>query len=346
MNIKPSGRRSFAWAAALGLLVATVILAAAAGAVPVRAERVGGILLSRLPLVGRYIIHNWTIAEESIILRLRLPRIVLALATGATLALAGTAYQGVLQNPMADPYLIGVSSGAALGAALAIINNLQFSAFGFGAVPLAAFAGAVISLLLAYRLSRRGRTTPVLNLILTGVAVSSFFSALSSLVIFLGRERMEEVVFWMMGGLAGAEWGRIATVLPLMVSGAAVPVWYHRELNALSLGDEAAAHLGIDVPRVRQRVLLAASLATAAAVSVSGIIGFVGLVVPHMTRLAVGPDHRNLLPAAVTCGATLLVAADTAARTILAPAEIPVGVFTALLGAPFFLYLLQRGNQR
>jgi iron complex transport system permease protein len=327
------------------ILIGLIVLAAANGAVPVPPATVARILLSRLPLLGSHLETAWTEPQASIILRLRLPRILLAVLVGSALATAGVAFQGVLQNPMADPYLIGVSSGAALGAALAIVYRLRFAFLGFGAVPVASFVGALISLHIAYNLARRGRVVPVINLILSGVATGAFFSALVSLVIFLGRERMDEVVFWMMGGLANANWSNLLAISPYIILGGAVVFLHGRELNALLLGDTAAAHLGIDVGKTRQRVLFAASLATAAAVSVSGIIGFVGLVVPHMARLAVGPDHRVLLPTAAVSGSILLLVADTAARTLLSPTEIPVGIVTALFGAPFFLYLLRRSNK-
>jgi len=318
------------------------LLAAAGGAVRISPLLVGKIILSRLPLVGPRIPVTWPATWESIILQFRLPRIVLNILVGYALALAGAVFQGVLQNSLADPYLIGVSAGAALGAALAIITGYPLQFFGFGAVPVFSFVGAMGSLSLAYRLARRGRSVPMLNLVLSGIAVGAFFSALVSLLIFFGRENMEQVVFWMMGGFAGGSWRKAAAIAPYILFASVVIFAHARQMNALLLGDAAALHLGVEVEKVRRRLVFTAALLTAAAVSVSGLIAFVGLIVPHMVRVVTGPDHRILLPAAALSGSILLLLADTAARTLLPPAEIPVGIITALCGAPFFLYLLQR----
>ncbi|MGI5839994.1 MAG: FecCD family ABC transporter permease [bacterium] len=327
------------------ILAGLAILAAASGAVRIPPFTAGRIILSRLPLFGQRITATWPPAWESIIISLRLRRIVLAILVGYALALAGTVFQGVLQNPLADPYIIGVSSGAALGATVAIVSGFPLRLLGIGAVPVFSFAGALGSLTLAYRLARRGRAVPMLNLLLSGIAVGSFFSALVSLLIFYGRESMEQVVFWMMGGLSHGGWRQVWGVVPYIIGASGVVLAHTREMNALLLGDAAAYHLGVDVEKVRRRLIFTGALLTASAVAVSGLIGFVGLIVPHMMRLFTGPDHRRLLPAAAIGGAILLLLADTAARSVLPPAEIPVGIITALCGAPFFLYLLHRRNK-
>lgn len=281
-------------------------------------------------------------AKRDIFLQIRLPRVFLAALVGASLAVAGATFQGLFRNPLADPYIIGVSSGAALGASLAVVSGLSWGWAGLGAVPLLAYAGGLATIILVYRVSRQGDAVPILMLLLAGIAVSAFLTALVSLFIYFSGERLHQIVFWMMGGLSGAKWNYLRIMIPYVLVGFGVIYFFARELNALLLGEETAAYLGIEVEKLKKVFLAAASLLVAAAVSTSGIIGFVGLVVPHMVRLVAGPDHRFLLPVSALCGAILLIGADTLARTVLAPAELPVGIITALLGAPFFLYLLRK----
>lgn len=265
---------------------------------------------------------------------------------GATLASAGVVFQGLFQNPMADPYIIGSSAGASLGVASGILLLQTVDFAGFGPVPGLAFAGALGATLLVYAVARRGRRVPVLNLLLAGVAISSMLSALVSLLIFMQAtdERLWQIVFWLMGGLGGSSWPKLLTALPYMASGLGLVFVFARDLNALSLGEDQAHTLGIPVEVTKGILLVGASLATAAAVAVSGLIGFVGLIVPHGARLILGPDHRLLLPAAAFTGAIFLLAADTVARTIISPAQLPVGIITALVGGPFFLYLLRNNG--
>ena len=343
---RQTARKRAPWV--LGVLLALVILLSlTVGAVPIPLRTVAGVLLrgAGLPAatVGRLLPSaQLTDVDATIVLDMRLPRAFLGALVGAGLALAGTAFQGLFANPMADPYIIGVSAGAALGAAIAIVFRLPHAFLGFGAVPLLAFAGATGSVFLVFNLARvRGRV-PVTNLLLAGVAVSSFLAAIvAGLQVFYSQD-LKEIVFWIMGSLAGRGWPHVAAVAPYVLVGAGVLLYYARDLNLILLGDEPAQHLGADPERLRRVVLVVASLLTAASVSMVGIIGFVGLVVPHMVRAALGPDHRYLLPAAALGGAILLTGADTLARSILPPTEIPVGIITALLGAPFFLYLLRR----
>jgi len=276
-----------------------------------------------------------------IIWEIRVPRTLVALLVGASLAVAGTLMQGFFQNPMADPYLIGVSAGASLGATLALTLKWTFSLLGFSAVPFCAFAGALGVTVTVYLLARRGGRVPAGTLLLTGIAVGSLASALTSCLIVFSPHDIGPVVFWLMGSLANRDWSHVAMVAPYFGIGVAVVSLYARDLNVLLLGDEAAMQLGLEVERVKLILLTVAALLAAAAVAVSGIIGFVGLIVPHLTRLLVGPDHRRLLPMAAITGAILLTGADLLARS-LARIEIPIGIITALLGGPFFLYLLAR----
>lgn len=322
----------------LGLAVALVlaiIAGVALGAVPIPPGDVIGALSRVLSGAGS------TLAD-AVVLDLRLPRVLLAALVGASLALAGVLYQALFKNPLADPYILGVSSGAGLGATIAI------SVFGSGylaralGVPLGAFVGALLTMLLVVRLaSRRGRLDPT-SLLLAGVALSYVLSAVTSFILVYDRESMTSVVFWMMGGLGNRSWEHVAMVGLMLAVGAIVPILYHRELDLMLLGDERAGQLGVSVERFKLLALGSASLVVAGAVSVSGLIGFLGLMTPHMVRLVVGPRHRLLLPASALAGAIVLVLADLVARVVLAPVEIPVGIVTALAGGPFFIWLLVR----
>ncbi len=277
-----------------------------------------------------------------IVVHVRLARVCLALAVGGSLALAGAVYQGVLLNPLADPFTLGVSTGAAFGASLAILTGWAGVSFsGLSALPAAAFAGALCALYLVYLLGRMdGRIHPT-TLVLAGIIVSTFLSACISLLKSLNEDSVSTIVFWIMGSLSGKSWVHALLVLPYLAAGGAAIFFYARELDLLSLGDVQAQQLGVDVQKVRIRLLLAASLLTAAAVSVSGVIGFVGLVVPHLVRLTIGPEHRRLLPVALLGGGMLVLISDTLARSILPDGEeLPVGVVTSILGGPFFCYLL------
>lgn len=274
---------------------------------------------------------------------IRVPRVLLAALVGASLSLAGVGFQGLFRNPLADSYVLGVSSGAAVGAALAFTFGWTFALGGIGAVPLAAFAAALATLALVYRLARAEGGVPNHLLLLAGVAVGSFLSAVV-LVLALHQERERwaaPVLAWLMGSFSGRGWEYVGIALPYFLVAVALLAWDARALNAFLFGEEQAHYLGVAVERARRRVVVAAGLLTATAVAVAGIIGFVGLVIPHAARLLIGPDHRQLLPAAGLIGAAFLVWADCLARTALAPAEVPVGVFTSLVGGPFFIYLLR-----
>lgn len=288
---------------------------------------------------------------ELIIGQIRLPRTLLGLSVGAVLALCGVAMQGLFRNPLADPGLVGVSSGAALGAALVIVGS---ASLGWGLGPpwlqpyllsLAAFAGGLGVTAVVYRLGRRDGQTSVAAMLLAGVALSALAGALIGLFTYLADDAtLRSLTFWNMGSLNGASYARL---WPLLLVGVGVAIWLPRRataLNALLLGESEARHLGIEVERLKRELVLCTALGVGAAVAAAGLIGFIGLVVPHLLRLLVGPDHRILLPASAMAGAALLLLADLLARLLLAPAELPIGIITALLGAPFFLYLLIRGR--
>jgi iron complex transport system permease protein len=325
--------------ALLLLLAEATALSLATGPAPLPAGKAFRILVAPLPgLHG--LAADATGTEHEIVWQVRLPRFLLAFLVGAALAVAGAVLQSLFQNPMADPSIIGVSSGAALGATAAIILGLDFSFWGLSARTLAAFIGALGVAGLVYVLSRRGGRTPVGLLLLTGIAVASLCSSVASLILVLGQNgQISDVVFWMMGSVSYQGWREVQMILPGALLGTGMAFVYARDLNALLLGDEQAAFLGIPVERVKLVMLACGALLAGAAVAVAGIVGFVGLVVPHVMRLLVGPEHRVLVPLSFLAGG-LVVALSALASTLLGNA--PLGIITALLGAPFFLYLLHR----
>lgn len=299
------------------------------------------IVANRIPLIGSFITADWPSTWETIILQMRLPRVTLGFLVGASLSVAGASFQGLLRNPLADPYTIGVSSGAALGATIALFLQTTLGFTFQPGIPFFAFLGASIALFFIYNLARVGRVVPVTTLLLAGVVVSSFLSAVISLLMLLAGEHIRGIFFWLVGGLSLRTWSHVFLVLPYVIIGSAVIFFWSRDLNVILLGEEAAANLGIDVERVKKIVLVAASLITGAVVSVSGMIGFVGLIIPHGVRMIVGPDHRVLIPTSALVGGIYLIWIDSLARIIMAPVEVPVGIITAFLGAPFFIYLLR-----
>lgn len=317
----------------LAALAAAVVASLTVGAVRLEPAAVADALLAALRGAERD-------ATSTIVVDLRLTRALLACAVGASLAVSGAAFQGFFRNPLADPFVIGASSGAAFGAALAIAAG--FASVGPVSGPsLAAFVGALVAVALAFAISRfAGKAPPASALLLAGTALSSLFSAALSLVIVVKDRELYRVYYWLLGGFAGAGWKELAASIPVMAAGCLLVVLASRPLDLLSFGEDAAEGMGLDVRRARILIAVGASLAAAAAVAAAGIIGFVGLVAPHAVRLVIGPAHRRLIPVSAAAGALLLLAADTAARSLAAPIELPVGVVTSLIGAPFFLYLL------
>ncbi|MEU4124433.1 FecCD family ABC transporter permease [Streptomyces virginiae] len=282
---------------------------------------------------------------ESVLWNVRLPRVVLALLVGASLGCAGALMQGVFGNPLAEPGVIGISAGAAVGAVAAIGLGLSF--FGNWTITVCAFVAGLITVSSVYLLSRNGGKTEVVTLILTGIAVNAFAGALIGLFVFFADSgQVNQITFWQLGSLAQATWPKVLAVLPCAVAGLLVAPFYARRLDLLSLGERPARHLGIDVERLRLALILVVALLTAAAVAVAGVITFIGLLVPHLLRMANGPGHRFLVPGSALAGAVVLVAGDLAARTLAQPAELPLGVLTALIGSPFFFWLLRRTRRK
>ncbi|MCL5075768.1 MAG: iron chelate uptake ABC transporter family permease subunit [Chloroflexi bacterium] len=340
-------RRSGARVAPLALgfliLVAIAMLSAACGAVAIPVSAIVQILLAKSPLNELVnIVPSWPASYETVILQIRLPRVLLAGLVGASLAVSGATYQALFRNPLADPYLIGVASGASLGAVLALVLPLPLPLYSMGVVQIAAFLAALLTIAMVYALAKVGRSTPVTTLLLAGVALGALASAGTSLLMYLNGDKLHSTYAWLLGGLALSSWPQVFTIFPYSALGLAVMILYARPLNVMQLNEEQAALLGINVERLKLILVAAATLATAAAVSVSGLIGFIGLIVPHAVRLIWGPDYRFLLPMSVIAGAAFLIGTDSLARIALAPSEIPVGAITAFCGAPFFLYLLRQ----
>ncbi|PBB85950.1 MULTISPECIES: iron ABC transporter permease [unclassified Mesorhizobium] len=286
--------------------------------------------------------------DQLIVYDIRLPRILLGVLIGAALAVSGAVMQGLFRNPLADPGLIGVSAGSSLGAvAIIVLGTTWFApvtmALGTLALPLAAFLGGMTVTLLLYAVATRQGRTSVATMLLAGLAIAALAMALTGVMIFMADDRqLRDLTFWQLGSLAGATWPKIGTVGPAIVLALATMPFLSRGLNALALGEATAGHLGIPVQRLKYTAIVAVSAAVGASVAVSGGIGFIGIVVPHLLRLAIGPDNRYLLPASALLGASLLLLADAVARTIVAPAELPIGIVTAVAGAPFFLWILLR----
>lgn len=328
----------------LGLVALTCALLAglALGPATIPLDGTVKVLLSHLP--GVDLDSDVPASWRTIVWDVRLPRVLLAGLAGATLAMCGATYQGVFRNPLAEPYLIGVATGAALGATIVVVSDVDVSVGGMSALPLAAFAGALISVTIVYGVARVGNTVPSTTLILAGVAMSSLAMALTSFLMLRDTSHTLSVFSVVLGSFNTATWTKIAWVLPYAVPAAAVILAHGRVLNVLSLDEDQARALGVDVERTKLVLLGAASLAAAAAVSVSGTIGFVGLIVPHAVRLMWGPDNRALLPMSILLGAAFLIGADVVARMVDRPSEVPVGIITAFCGVPFFLYLLRRAK--
>ncbi|MGH2370554.1 MAG: FecCD family ABC transporter permease, partial [Chloroflexota bacterium] len=302
------------------------------------------------------VVSTWSPAQDAIVWQLRLPRVLAGALVGAALATSGALFQGLFRNPMADPYVLGISSGAAFGATLAlalpavvVAPAALYGLAGYGLVPGAAFAGALGAAILVYSIARRGARMPITDLLLAGFAVAAVLGAGTTLLLVLNDRlllRLRTVLAWMAGGIAVGGWEQLGTAAPLIALGLLLAFLLARWLDAFLLGEEGAATVGVPVERAKQCVVVVAALLTAAAVTLSGLIGFVGLLVPHAIRLIAGPSNQLLLPAAALGGAAFLVLADLLARTILAPLELPVGVLTALVGGPAFLVLLKRSRSR
>jgi iron complex transport system permease protein len=306
------------------------------------------ILLKKIPGIGDFVnLTPFQMDKEAIITLIRLPRILAGVLVGAALAASGTIYQGMFRNPMADPFVIGASQGAALGAAIAIVLGIGTSYFGTSTLPIFAFVGCITSVLVVYSISRVGSRVPITTLLLSGVAVGLFELAIITYLQTIAGDKLGSLTFWIIGSLSSSRitWVGMLSILPFIFGGIIITYLYSRDLNILTLGEDQAQHLGVNLERTKIILLLTGAFMTGAAVSISGLIGFIGLIIPHMARLLVGPDHRVLIPSSILLGASFLVLCDGVTRMLTSPTspgEVPVGVITVVCGVTFFLFLMRR----
>jgi iron complex transport system permease protein len=315
----------------LASLTIAVVMAVGFGAVQIPAKEFIDVLLR-----GNQTEHS------SILLQIRLPRVLLCLIIGAGLAAVGAVMQGIFKNPLVDSYTLGMSSGAALGAVISIVTGISFSIAGISTTGVFAFMGAVVTLFVVYNLARNKNAMSVNSLLLAGVAVSYFLSAVISFLMLLNSDNLQHIVFWTMGSLSLTSWSKVAMSYAIIIPGILALMLYARELNILSMGDESAQYLGIDVEKLKRVLLVICCVIVGSVVSVSGTIGFLGLVAPHIIRLISGSDNKKVIPYSALLGAVLLIVSDTLGRTLIQPVEIPVGVMTSIMGGPFFIFLLRK----
>jgi iron complex transport system permease protein len=338
-DVRPRGLAPVWVFAAAAFLVGSLLIGVLVGPIDLGVGRVLGSIGDRLHVPG--VSSSLSPTEDSILWEIRMPRVVLGALVGGMLALAGATYQGVFRNPLADPYLLGVAAGAGLGATLAIAY-LPEGLRGQQALPVAAFLGGGTAVVLTYSVGRSaGRERDAATLVLAGVTVASFFTAMQTFVQQQNADTLQQVYTWILGSIPSSGWSDVVLILPYVTVASAVILVHRRVVDVLSLGDDEAATLGVNVRRVRLVLVVAATIGTAAAVAVCGLIGFVGIIVPHAIRMLAGTGYRALLPLSVIAGAGFLVLADVIARTALAPAEIPLGIVTAFFGAPFFALVLR-----
>lgn len=328
------------------VLILSIGLFATIGTANINAIDSFRIVGSKTPIIKDIIdVSDIGDSYRTIIWSIRLPRVLLGVLVGASLSMAGASFQGMFKNPMADPYVIGISSGAALGATIAIILKVNISFMGTSSISIFAFIGALLAVFTVYNIARIKNKVPVTTLLLSGIAIGQFLTAIMSLLMVMNSNDMARIIYWTMGSLAGKGWEPLLRIsIPVIISMILIN-FFARDLNIMLTGEESAQSLGVNVEKTKTYVLILGTFMVSMVVSVSGIIGFVGLIIPHIVRMIIGPDHRILLPASALAGGIFMVFTDTIARTIISPVEIPVGIITALFGGPFFLYLL-RINKR
>ncbi len=330
----------------LFISIVSIILAIGIGPVLVHPVIVAKIMLSKLPFFANQIVPSWEQLDENIVWSLRLPRVLLGMIVGASLAVTGVAMQALVRNHLADPFILGVSSGASATATLGMLFGV-FSFFGTYSLSISAFIGAAITIIIVYTISRVRGVINITQLLLSGVAIAMIMDAITNIITLSAPNALglHNAAFWMSGSLAGAKWGYLTLPLIIIILCMTVLMIQYRALNALLLGDEAASTLGINVRRMQKILVLVASLLAGITIAVSGSIGFIGLMVPHMTRLLVGSDHRRVLPISALLGGILVVWTDVVARMVIAPEELPIGLLTALIGGPFFIWLLKKNSK-
>ncbi len=329
------------------LLLIVIIVATNFGVADISLKQTALIIISKIPILNKIVSLDGINPTSAIILvNLRLPRIILSCLVGAALSVVGTSFQGIFKNPMADPFILGVSSGAALGATITMVFLNEINFLGMSMVAFNAFVGAIITTFLVYNIARVGTKVPVTTLLLSGVAINYLLSSLISLMMTFNRDNIEKIVMWTMGSFSTAGWNEVILLFIIVVPSILLIFTFSRDLNIMLLGEESARSLGVDVNGLKKYILLISTLMVAAVVSVSGIIGFVGLIVPHSIRMILGPDNRVVIPFSALGGAIFLIICDTLARAVVPPSEIPVGIITSIFGVPFFIYLLYRTKKK
>lgn len=329
------------------VLVLVILFASSVGSANLSMVDSLKIIMMKIPGLQHFVEgEDYRDVYVKIIWQVRLPRIFMAGICGASLSIVGACFQGIFRNPLADPHILGISSGAAIGATIAMLTGIRLSYLGLGVVGIFAFLGAIITALLVYRLASVGNKLPVVHILLTGTAVNSMLSALISFTMSINREQIEKVYLWTLGSFSSANWSKVLFLSVFAIICSFIIGFYSKELNLIITGEETAESLGVDTASVKRVLIAVSSLMVAACVSVSGIIGFVGLIIPHCIRLICGPQYEKLLPLSCFGGAIFMILCDTLARVIIAPSELPVGVITSLLGAPYFIFLLQRNKRK
>ena len=322
------------------------VVATSLGAATIKPYTVLTGILGKIPFLGQYINGNVSETDSLIIFMVRMPRIIMASLVGIGLSVVGASFQSLFKNPMADPYVLGISSGAALGAALAIVLNIPSAGASLSVVTISAFIGAVVTTIFVFNIAQvRGKVTTT-NLLLAGCAVSFLMSSMISIIMVFNQEEVNKIVFWMMGSFNASSWKNICIVAPIILIGTIGIYFFYRDFNLMLTGEDNAKSLGTDTERIKKLIILISSMIIAVSVAFSGIIGFVGFLVPHMIRIIFGPNNKALIPFSAIGGAIFLLFSDTIARTVAAPAELPVGAVTALIGAPYFIYLLIKMKKR
>lgn len=343
------GKKSKVYLLTIGLsllLLFSIFISVSVGSSSITVSESFRILISKLPIIGDIVDGDHIKSTyEVIVWRVRMPRILQAGLVGASLAVVGCTFQAIFRNALADPQILGISSGASLGATIGILSGITLNFFGLGITSIFAFIGAILTVTLVYRIGTLGNRMVVTNLLLVGTAISTLLSAMISLLMIYNREQLEKVYLWTLGSFNSANWNKVFFLIIIVMIGVIVISTFSRDLNVLLTGDEVAESLGIDTNKVKKILIIVASLLVAASVSVSGSIGFVGLIIPHCSRLLIGSDHRKVIPFAALGGASFMIICDTVARTIAQPTEIPVGVITAVFGAPYFIFLLYKNTK-
>ncbi|MGH4121968.1 MAG: FecCD family ABC transporter permease [Clostridium sp.] len=334
---------------AVGVLLLIIVMIAAAnfGVADISFKQTALIVASKIPIVNNFVSTEGIKSTSiTILLNLRLPRIFLACLVGSALSVVGTSFQGIFKNPMADPFVLGVSSGAALGATVTMVFLEEIHFFGMSMVALTAFIGAIITTLLVYNIARVGTKVPVATLLLAGIAMNYLLSSIISLMMTFNSDNIEKIVMWTMGSFSTASWNEVILLSIIVIPSILFISIFSRDLNIMLLGEDSARSLGIDVNGFKKYIFVISTLMVAAVVSVSGIIGFVGLIVPHAIRMIFGSDNRVVIPFSALGGAIFLMICDTLARVVVPPSEIPVGIITSIFGVPFFIYLLYRTKKK